>query len=127
MKITTQTSPLTGAQLAEMIGMTEQQMICAGFDLDLADAARWLIDNEVDLDNRDDCVAALGKTTSARFVDAAVIFARSCTLTTIERDIITEAAKQVWNEPDPSVVKLQDGRQVLREFYDPAIHGSAVE
>jgi hypothetical protein len=45
----------------------------------------------------------------------------------IERDIITEAAKRVWNEPDPRFVKLQDGRQVLREFYDPAIHGASAE
>jgi hypothetical protein len=36
-------------------------------------------------------------------------------------------AKQAWNEPDPRVVTLPDGRQVLREFYDPAIHGPAVE
>jgi hypothetical protein len=42
-------------------------------------------------------------------------------------EIITEAAKRAWNEPDPDVVKLQDGRQVAREFYDPAIHGASVE
>ena len=41
----------------------------------------------------------------------------------IERDILMDAAKRAWNEPDPDVVRLQDGRQVLREFYDPAIHG----
>lgn len=41
--------------------------------------------------------------------------------------ILTEAAKQAWNEPDPDVVTLHDGRKVAREFYDPAIHGPAVE
>jgi hypothetical protein len=58
MKSTILTSPLTTAQLAEMIGRTEQQMICEGFDLDLFDTARWLIGNKVDLDNRDDVAVA---------------------------------------------------------------------
>jgi hypothetical protein len=75
------TSSLTTAQLAEMIGMTEQQMKRKGFDLDLFDAARWLIDNKVDLDNRDAVAAALRKTEPPGFLDAAVILARSCTLT----------------------------------------------
>ena len=34
---------------------------------------------------------------------------------------------RVWNEPDAFSVKLQDGRKVALEFYDPAIHGPAVE
>jgi hypothetical protein len=82
MKSTILTSPLTTAQLAEMIGRTEQQMICEGFDLDLFDTARWLIGNKVDLDNRDDAAVAPRPTAEPRgFLDAAVILARSCTLT----------------------------------------------
>jgi hypothetical protein len=84
MKSTTLTSPLTTAQLAEMIGMTEQQMICEGFDLDLADATRWLIEEKVDLDNWVDVLAALGEMVSSRhpqgLVDAAIILARNSTL-----------------------------------------------
>jgi hypothetical protein len=80
------TSPLTSAQLAEMIGMTEQHMLRGGFDLDLFDAARLLIEEKVDLDNRDDVVASLGGLASGGrhphgSLDAAVILARSCTLT----------------------------------------------
>ncbi len=30
-----------------------------------------------------------------------------------------DAANRTWNEPDPDVVTLQDGRKVLRQFYDP--------
>jgi hypothetical protein len=44
----------------------------------------------------------------------------------IER-VIVEAAKVAWNEPDPLVVRLPNGRQVMRQFYDPYIHGPAVE
>lgn len=41
------------------------------------------------------------------------------------RERLMVAADAVWNEPDSRVVKLQDGRQVAREYYDPAIHGPA--
>jgi hypothetical protein len=37
--------------------------------------------------------------------------------------MIRQTLAEVWNEPHPDVVKLTDGRQVAREFYDPAIHG----
>ncbi len=93
MKITTLTLPLTYAQLAEMIGITEQQMLSEGLDLDLADTARWLIGNKVDLDDRDAVAAAPRPTDEPRgFLDAAVSLARRCTLTTIERGVGTKRA-----------------------------------
>jgi hypothetical protein len=80
----TMTSPLTTAQLADMIGMTEQEMRHQGFDLALADSARWLIDNKVNLDDRNAVTVAFGPrpiAAPAGFFDAAVMLARSCTLT----------------------------------------------
>jgi hypothetical protein len=45
----------------------------------------------------------------------------------LERSTLIDAARAAWNEPDPEVVKLQDVRKVLRQFYDPAIHGKESE
>jgi hypothetical protein len=40
---------------------------------------------------------------------------------------LDRAVERAWSEPDDSVVKLQDGRQVARKFYDPLVHGPAAE
>ena len=78
-------TPLTEDQLAELLGMTKRQMLRGGYDLDLVDAARWLIENKVDLDNRDAIVAMAQPGAAALyppgFLDAAVTVARNLTLT----------------------------------------------
>jgi hypothetical protein len=41
--------------------------------------------------------------------------------------MVDEEIQKVWDRPDPNVVKLQDGRQVAREFYDPLLHGKPAD
>lgn len=43
------------------------------------------------------------------------------------REHLSMAVDEAWNKPDPQVVTLPDGRQVARQYYDPAIHGPAIE
>jgi hypothetical protein len=62
------------ARLAELLGMTVEDMRCCGYDLDLFDDAHWLIENKINLEKRGDVEAALGKR-SPGFVDAVVIVA----------------------------------------------------
>jgi hypothetical protein len=90
-KIVDMHTSLTTAQMAELLGMTVQRMQRNGYDLDLFDSARWLIENKVDLANRAAVVAAidpkghrnLGLPTDdpPGFVDAVVVVAGSSTLT----------------------------------------------
>jgi hypothetical protein len=68
---------VTTARLAALLGMTVEDMKCGGYDLDLFDAARWLIESKINLEKRDEVEAALGSCSNepAGFVDAAVVVA----------------------------------------------------
>ena len=37
-----------------------------------------------------------------------------------------DAVTAAWNSDDPDVIKLRDGRQVSRRFYDRVLHGPPV-
>jgi hypothetical protein len=43
------------------------------------------------------------------------------------RSLLDDAIQQAWDEPDPNLVTLQDGRKVARKFYDPLLHGKPAD
>ena len=73
MRIKCAYTPLTTKQLADLLGMSEEQMLRDCNDLDLIDTARWLIDNKADLADAGE--VPLG------FFHAAKIVARSLVIT----------------------------------------------
>jgi hypothetical protein len=76
------TTAVTTAQLAEMLGMTIQQMERMNFDMDVFDWASSL-DPEIDFDDRDAVLAALALPRLDQyppgFVDAVIAVARTAT------------------------------------------------
>ncbi len=76
-------SPLTISELAVLLGMSEGALLSGGWDFDVADAARMLVDARIDLSDRNAAAAELTllrKSAPAGFVDAALAFARCMTV-----------------------------------------------
>jgi hypothetical protein len=42
-------------------------------------------------------------------------------------ELLDALIEEVWNEPDPTIVTLADGRKVARKHYDPTIHDREME
>jgi hypothetical protein len=68
-------------RIAEVFGMTNEQLARSGMDLDVMDTARWLVEHGID--GPDQVEASLGPRPArypARFLEAVVIAANDLTI-----------------------------------------------
>jgi hypothetical protein len=73
---------LSDQQLAELLHLTVDAMRRGGYDLDLVDAARWLVEHKIDLDDRKAVrrTHIAGNDEPPHFLDAVIAVAKAITL-----------------------------------------------
>jgi hypothetical protein len=123
-------------QTYEILGITYDQMVRSGIDLDVSDGARWLTDQNIDIDDRRAVEDALPPASDHyeydRFIDAVVDLARwwaaGCPRDIADK-IDPDGTSRLEIRPSAFLDGYQEAMQVIATMFAhvPKVHGLLCE